>query len=483
MMVPRSFRYSSPSEYDDKMRRSSTRMVRTAKPEMENTHKAMPSFNTSAEPISVPSKPVIIPSRSTSGIPATTQTLKSRGQHGARRIRPHGDGHKSDTIPPAVAALLAMTAIPPPKSQQPHRRRSTVTNTSRRISIDDLVQEWRREIVSASSLSNGSPMSILLEQLDEVESDDNSISGGIEKGRDLLASRSVSSDSAPSLDADDRSVTSWSSPSTPESLITGKSGAAIVRREKLLASPEILDCAFDHPLKSPHTDEEDPFFENFISKSSARTEVASSRFTSSFKSNLTASFQALKSAAKSFSNFTAPSIPPDDFLTRSLVSQRYPSEMRPKAIEGVPTAALRRYLNPIPFTPFEELQPQYREALQTDIKDESTAMIKMQTYTRRSRTDKQPRRSIQQSGTDPLSEAGRATAHTVRQREPRENSNFLRVIVLEMNMRREGKLDPKAGGRARIWLPPRDTVTKTESSEHGSERRIPRRWIGVSLAG
>ncbi|TKA78355.1 hypothetical protein B0A49_01237 [Cryomyces minteri] len=460
MMVPRSFRYSSPSEYDDKKRRSSTRMIRTGKPEMENTHKATPSFNTSAEPISVPSKPVVIPSRSTSGIPATTQTLKSRGQHGARRIRPHGDGHKSDTIPPAVAALLAMTAIPPPKSQQPHRRRSNVTSTSRRISIDDLVQEWRRETVSASSLSNGSPMSILLEQPDETESDDNSISGGVEKGRDLLAS-----------------------PSTPESLTTGKSGTAFVRREKSLASPEILDCAFDHPLRSPHADEQDPFFEDFISKSSARTEVASSKFTSSFKSNLTASFQALKSAAKSFSNFTAPSIPPDDFLTRSLVSQRYPSEMRPKAIEGVPTAALRRYLNPIPITPFEELQPQYREALQTDIKDESYPMIRMQTYTRRPRTDKQPRRSIQQSGTDPLSEAGRVMAPTVRQREPRENSNFLRVIVLEMNMRREGKLDPKAGGRARIWLPPRDTITKTESSEYGSEKRIPRRWIGVSLAG
>jgi len=42
-----------------------------------------------------------------------------------------------------------------------------------------------------------------------------------------------------------------------------------------------------------------------------------------------------------------------------------------------------------------------------------------------------------------------------RPREPRENSDFLRVVVLEMNMRRKGKLRDGLG-RARIWLGPRD---------------------------
>lgn len=37
-----------------------------------------------------------------------------------------------------------------------------------------------------------------------------------------------------------------------------------------------------------------------------------------------------------------------------------------------------------------------------------------------------------------------------RPREPRENGSFLRVVVLEMNMRRGGKL--KGDGKARIWL-------------------------------
>ena len=67
-------------------------------------------------------------------------------------------------------------------------------------------------------------------------------------------------------------------------------------------------------------------------------------------------------------------------------------------------------------------------------------------------------------------------AGTVRQREPRENSDFLRVIVLEMNMRRTGKLDAKAGGRARVWLPPRTHSAPVE----GSSGKVPIRWAGVS---
>jgi hypothetical protein len=41
-----------------------------------------------------------------------------------------------------------------------------------------------------------------------------------------------------------------------------------------------------------------------------------------------------------------------------------------------------------------------------------------------------------------------------RQREPRENRDFLRVFVCEMNMRKSGKLSDEAVGHARLWLPP-----------------------------
>ena len=65
----------------------------------------------------------------------------------------------------------------------------------------------------------------------------------------------------------------------------------------------------------------------------------------------------------------------------------------------------------------------------------------------------------------------------MRQREPRENADFLRVIVLEMNMRRVGKLDARAVGRARIWLPPRKTSASKAPASNGTGG-VPHRWIG-----
>ena len=40
----------------------------------------------------------------------------------------------------------------------------------------------------------------------------------------------------------------------------------------------------------------------------------------------------------------------------------------------------------------------------------------------------------------------------MKQREPRENPDFLRVLVGEMNMRRAGKFEADAAGRARMWV-------------------------------
>ena len=77
-----------------------------------------------------------------------------------------------------------------------------------------------------------------------------------------------------------------------------------------------------------------------------------------------------------------------------------------------------------------------------------------------------------------------AAAGVQRQREPRENAEFLRICVLEMNMRRAGKLEadvvPSAGGgggpmvartgRRAFWLPPR------QMGRDGGEGR---RWVAV----
>jgi hypothetical protein len=70
-----------------------------------------------------------------------------------------------------------------------------------------------------------------------------------------------------------------------------------------------------------------------------------------------------------------------------------------------------------------------------------------------------------------------------RQREPRENSDFLRMVVLEMNMRRRGKLREDIPTRARIWLPPRKNNPHrlTGEYEDGEDNdTVPSRWVGVS---
>jgi len=192
--------------------------------------------------------------------------------------------------------------------------------------------------------------------------------------------------------------------------------------------------------------------------------------------------------------------------------------MRPKPLEGVPDPSLRRYLNPLSgssraqmliqpppesqdFSPADLSSMHLQEALSMthpSQPDDTSPTIEMQTYARRSSknnttSDRSSRRrsasgnAAAGTNVDANSEFGKVLAVTaVRQREPRENSDFLRVIVLEMNMQRLGKLDGKAGGRARVWLPPRKMGGGGGSLESSGGRArgggggsgVPRRWIG-----
>lgn len=351
--------------------------------------------------------------------------------------------------------------------------------------MDELIQEWKQEDPDVPSLYGGSPLDILLGRVDESESEYGSLVSLEQENESSLTSRSNSSESIatmpPSLDFDDPSFVSsdWDNLSTPESL--GRRSLT-ERRERAFSSPPKEDCVLDHPLLHTSLEESvDMLASAQATELASNTSPPGERFRS-FKSNLTASIQALKSAAKSFSNFSAPSVPPDDLLTRSLLSPSYTSEMRPKHVEGLPSPELRRYLNPhsAPISP-TELSMHLHDAFRLDADADAQApMIQMQTYERRSRSQKNRRSRAPTS--DPFSEAGRASAiePTVRQREPRENSDFLRVIVLEMNMRRMGKLDSKAVGKARIWLPPRKLVSGksfTSSTTNG----VPDRWVGIAV--
>lgn len=476
-----SFKHSSspPKDaFEEKRRSSIVRKSAPAKTVKKPTARPPSPTRTTTEPMRIPSKPLAVPTRSVSGGPQATQTMKSRGQYGNRRAQDLTDKHNSDALPPAVAALLAVTAIPPRRPFQ-SRTRARSSNT-RRMSIDELVQEWKSEELAKPSYSSSPSLSMLLEQ---IEDETEEATPGKESvlSQDIMVTRSTSSESIPSLEADDRSVLSFRSPSTPGSLRSRKSNSNLNRREKARSLPDSEDCALDHPLATPRPAEKEGV--DFFSISSSRSATPKPR--NSFKSNLTSSLQALKNAAlNSFSSLTASnqsqpsrsSSSPysDDMLwSHPFLFPRFGPEIRPTPFEGTPTKAQRRYLNPQPLV-FEEQEAPFRQALNSpQMADEAidTPMIQMQTYSRNRRKTK---RAASPAAPDPQSEAGRAllAASSVRQREPRENSDFLRIVVLEMNMRREGKLET---GRARIWLPPRKVSSSPEE-----EGRVPRRWVGVS---
>jgi hypothetical protein len=272
------------------------------------------------------------------------------------------------------------------------------------------------------------------------------------------------------------------------------------RKERVVSSPPAEECV-DHPLLECSESDQDVFP---LSPPTASLPVRPrpEKLRSSFKSNLTASFQALRRTAKSFSNFTAPSILSDDMLTRSLFSS-YASEMRPKFTnDGIPDPILRRYLNPQPALSNPDLANQLQDALgareapalRADGK--AAPMIMLTTYSSRAagpaRNSSKRRASSAPPPDDRVQLIADGMPPTTRQREPRENSDFLRVIVLEMNMRRVGKLDAKAGGRARIWLPPRRTGADMAAAAVGPSdaalgedglgrsKVVPMRWVGVS---
>jgi len=242
----------------------------------------------------------------------------------------------------------------------------------------------------------------------------------------------------------------------------------------------------DHPLSDGDIEIEELDFRVFQRSENRQEKIhqpavvvdVPRRNKSAFKSNLTASLRALKSAAMSFSTLTTPYLAPDDFLTRSIITIDpkipFTDERRPR-LEDTPTPALRRYLNPTTNAPIEAHVPSALTQMSTA---KCTASIQMQTY-KVSRPGKGSspavisRRTQSTTEDDLIMTAG----PVARQRDMRENSDFIRIAVMEMAMRKKGKLDDQKPGRARWALPPRQAPTKPyEIREDG----VPVRWIGVT---
>ena len=477
-MVPRAYLYNSPSSTTSTKPKNTekmpTSMVESVPRKDKTANTAMPTKMLTPQSTT---KPVVIPTK-------TRNRSRRKSKESTSRDQTHTDvssPHNASSTPSSVAALLAMTSLPKsvyhPGVDKNWRKGSIRAGIARK---DREQKEISRRTISASSPRS---WGLLLSPPEEAEPESRSFES--DATLDALSSlRSMSSESMPSLGTDTESLRSVGDPVTPELVTSNRIGSD--RRQKSVSASRGEECAFNHPLLplvAGMGTEDEPNQDCLDELSPERTNTTKIR--SSFKSNLTASFRKIRSAAQSFSTFAVPTVPPDDFLSRSLlsISPQFTDERRPLPSDVTPDPALRRYLNPITISPSELYHHLARESpssLQSDCK----ASIQLQTYRRKKGgSEKASSPPIFISHQQALDVAdGVPHVSLPRQREPRENSNFLRVIVLEMNMRKVGKLSDASPGRARLWLPAREsgkTASEVEGERHERKGGTPKRWAGI----
>lgn len=359
------------------------------------------------------------------------------------------------------------------------------------MTVSDIIEEQHvSEKELSLNLSGGGPLDLLLAPPDDVFTDSYMSASESLVGSTMTSNLSVGS--VPSLGdsfATD-AISSLESPADGTQTIRGRRAMSPVRKFlEPVRSP--ADAADEHPLSvdgdSGVDDSEAVADEEAISETTMSIFTDFKPLRAVFKSNLTASLRALRSAAKTFSGINFPSIPPDDFLTRSILTMDpkvpYADERRPPVMEAIPSAEMRRYLNPSTRTRLEQQQQQAPEA---KLRPSSATSIQMQTYkVYRSRSNLVPGRGpypavspqIAASQPSAVSTPDNSAVPGMRQREMRENPDFIRIAVMEMAMRKMGKLDSKKPGRAKWALAPRRTSAKPY--EVGSDG-VPSRWVPIA---
>ncbi|KAH6893463.1 hypothetical protein B0T10DRAFT_273508 [Thelonectria olida] len=425
-----------------------------------------------------PTSPVKIPTSN-----GNRPVAHPQKRHASSRRKPRDSNMSPDCISPSLVALLAVTDIPRPKQLQRRRRRS-----QKPMTVDEVMECHASSEKELSWTLSRSPLDMLLSPpYEALDNDDDSMSEcNLGSG---MSTRTYSVDSIPSLDESFSSdnLSSFDTPRTPSPLSRrSKFAPKRVLLEPIISPPGSVD---EHPLAPSNSDDEMEFTslkqpeENTSTKSPFLQPFKPLR--SVFKSNLTASLRALRSAAKSFSAINFSSIPSDDMLTRSILTidpnVPYADERRPPVLEEIPSEAMRRYLNPTTASRIESPAKNNRAGT-------FAASIQMRTYKiQRNRAappagrNPYPSTSLQPSPApqQPQPQAPPQTASSpgMRQREMRENSDFIRIAVMEMAMRKRGKLDDQRPGRARWALPPRKMSNKPyEVASDG----VPIRWIPIS---
>lgn len=470
-MVPRAYLHSSAPSQSSKqqkhggaqnpIRQSSTRQVQSIITKKQSQISKPPRTTIS---LAAPSKPVIIPTRS--GPHRQSSSSRTRAERGARE---HNVAHDAHTIPPSVAAFLAITDIKRKPALLPRSK-------TRQCHNEEGLEEEADNESGGIALSASSPHSwrlLLSPPHDSIEDEGSGFGSDDTTLGSFSPLRSLSNESMPSLDTDDDSGYTSSSPSTPGLAMRGQGSRE--KRLKSISSSVPEDSSSNHPLLVAYPEQEHASRLESEDVESSEEKLSTLK-RPSLRSNLTASLRRLKSAARTFSNLATPTPSQDQnppHASLSALSKIVP-ERRPLPWTELPDPALRRYLNPITISPAELYSHRNRE----ERGPKPTASIQLQTYrpgAKKSEKASTPPIFMHASSQSPQSDEP-AVSTTPRQREPRENSNFLRVIVLEMNMRKVGKLSDVAPGRAKLWLPARQAATQNDDVAN----ETPRRWVSVS---
>ena len=476
-MVPRSFQYANPRpswsstaiEKEEAMGGRNEKQERTRAP--PTTKSAKPSKMFMVTPATV-SRPVVIPTRS----------------HNPRSSSRKDPAVRMGRLAPLIPGNDYEAASVPNRSNAPRRSWNALLDVkltsdpgftiaardTRLEQTNSLSTQAAHQVKPRHPLSDSSPHTWDLLQAPPHDSDiDNWSLGNDSTVAPLSSFRSLSGDSMPSLDNDSESPESASHPSTP-----GNRASRRDRRLTSLSASLVEECGLDHPLSPSNNaskvNDTDTAPASIIDDLSPNISMPVPPSRSSFKSNLTASLRVLKSAAQSFSNMA---VQRDEFLTRSIlsISPQYTDERRPVLSEDIPDPALRRYLNPVMASP-SELHFHCRHSTRHAGHDQCTISIQLQTVTRADppgRNATSPRIFVPNSS-NVLGSV--STAHDPpHPRQLRANSDFLRVIVLELNMRKAGKFNEGPQGRARYTLPARHPSKPEEMGPNG----VPRRWTGI----
>lgn len=445
--------------------------------------------------VDINTSPVVIPPRPGSQVLSVRRGLTDDGQKARRNPnllrRTPSTTHVNRPLPSSIASVLEATAIPVP-------RRNRSARDSRRLLQGNHVEDFSKLLMEGVKLREdelmggpgSSPLDILLSPPEEIEKPTSETDDDIETPS--VSNHSISTESSPSLEHDLDSSCS-ATVSTPPSSLRSPPG-------KQSRRPSYSEnCAFDHPLLEPELPlwSEPPgsqldrvSHDHTCSGASSRKPSTSRSFPrlgSTFKSNLTASLRAIKSAAQTVSAFATPPIQQDDFLTRSLftITPKLTDDRRPPPMNEPPSPALRRYLNPIRISPAEmHIYHEYPPECE-GLARKCPVSIQMQTY-HRSGGHGRRKGSFHVSAPSVENDLlyDPEMPPVARQREPRENSDFLRMVVLEMNMRRSGKLRDDIPPRAKVWLPPRKGAPYrflSFSDYDDDDNAVPTRWIGISI--